>query len=230
MIALRASQQWKRTYPGSAVGFLALSNVRNPEWHPDLEEEKAALERDIRARLGGLDRLAIRALPRMAAYNAYYRRFDKSYHVQFQLESVALKGKPIPRVAALVEAMFMAELHGMLLTAGHDLGAVRGDVVVEVASGVEQYTLLNGKVQTLKAGDMFMADEAGVISSILYGPDQRTRLTPGTREALFAVYAPEGIGGDAVKAQLERIRDNVRIVSPQAQLLCLEILEASWGR
>jgi hypothetical protein len=34
---------------------------------------------------------------------------------------VALKGKAIPRQAALVEAMFMAELENLILTAGHDL-------------------------------------------------------------------------------------------------------------
>ena len=44
------------------------------------------------------------------AYNACYKGFKKTYHVQLQLESVALKGRSIPRVAALMEAMFMAEL------------------------------------------------------------------------------------------------------------------------
>ena len=60
------------------------------------------------------------------AYAAYYERFNKTYHVQLQLESVALKGKSIPRVSALVEAMFMAELENLLLTAGHDLDVVQG--------------------------------------------------------------------------------------------------------
>jgi DNA/RNA-binding domain of Phe-tRNA-synthetase-like protein len=61
---------------------------------------------------------------------------------------------------------------------------------LDVARGGEAYTLLNGKGETLKAGDIFMADAEGVTSSILYGPDARTRITPATRNALFIVYAP----------------------------------------
>ncbi len=57
----------------------------------------------------------------LPAYASYYRAFDKTYHVLGQLKSVAVKGKAIPSVAALVEAMFIAELHNGLLTAGHDL-------------------------------------------------------------------------------------------------------------
>jgi hypothetical protein len=39
----------------------------------------------------------------------------------------------------------------------------------------------------VEAGDMMMADGQGVISSILYGPDRRTRITADTRQAIFAV-------------------------------------------
>jgi DNA/RNA-binding domain of Phe-tRNA-synthetase-like protein len=88
----------------------------------------------------------------------HYRRFQKSYHVQRQLESVALKGKPIPRIAALVEAMCLAELQNQLLTAGHDLAATDSPVRLDVASGAEMHVLsngYNGQEQVLKAGDMY---------------------------------------------------------------------------
>lgn len=38
-----------------------------------------------------------------------------------------------------------------------------------------------------------MADGEGVISTVLFGPDQRTRITPGTTDVLFAAYAPTGV-------------------------------------
>jgi hypothetical protein len=50
---------------------------------------------------------------RERAYVDYYRRHGKTYHVKAQRESIALKGKPIPARAALVEAMFMAELKSL---------------------------------------------------------------------------------------------------------------------
>jgi DNA/RNA-binding domain of Phe-tRNA-synthetase-like protein len=113
--------------------------------------------------------------------------------------------------------MFVAELKNQLLTAGHDLAAVRPPVTVGVALGNERYTTLNGWDQILKAGDMFMADCEGVISSVLYGPDRRTRITPETSAVLFAVYAPAGIGETAVRQHLEDIRAGVLLIAPEAR-------------
>jgi DNA/RNA-binding domain of Phe-tRNA-synthetase-like protein len=220
------SEEWKTAHPGAAAGILAMRNVVNPDGHPELDRRKEELENQIRSRFSEGGRAAIKALPTIQAYNAYYKRFKKSYHVQFQIESVALKGKTIPRVAALVEAMFVAELKNMLLTAGHNLEAVRTPVRLGVPDGSERYTLLNGKEQVLKPGDMMMADTEGVISSVLYGPDRRTRITPGTRRVFFAVYAPPGIGEQAVRQHLQDIQANVMLVAPDAEVESLEVYVA----
>src|SRR3972149_5587868 len=93
-----------------------------------------------------------RALPRLQAYAAYYKRWGKTYHVQLQLESVALKGKPITRASALVSAMVASELEHLLLTAGHDLDAVAPPVTLTVAAGAEGYQLLGGRGQAPAGG------------------------------------------------------------------------------
>jgi DNA/RNA-binding domain of Phe-tRNA-synthetase-like protein len=220
------SETWKKAYPGAAVGVLAMRNVVNPESHPELDKRKEELETQLRARFSGYDRAALKALPIIQAYNNYYKRFKKSYHVQLQLESVALKGKSIPRVAALVEAMFVAELKNLLLTAGHDLEAVQMPVRLDVAEGSERYIRLNGQEQQLKAGDMMIADAQGVISSVIYGPDRRTQITSETRQALFTVYAPPGIGKQAVHDHLQDIQANVLLVAPEADVELLEVYGA----
>jgi DNA/RNA-binding domain of Phe-tRNA-synthetase-like protein len=211
-------------YPGAVVGVLVMRNVSNPPQHAALEERKVALEAELRARFAGQDRAALRALPVLQAYDAYYRQFKKTYHVQLQLESVVFKGRSLPGVAALVEAMFMAELKNLLLTAGHDLDAVREPVTLDVAQGTERYTCLGGQETDLKPGDMVIADAQGVLSSIIYGPDARTPITPGTRNVLFTVYGPPGIGAAAMQAHLEDIRDNVRLVAPESEVAVLECL------
>jgi len=220
------SEAWKTTYPGAAVGVLAMRDVANPRRHAALDERKAALEDQLRSRFAGYDRAALKALPTIQAYNAYYKRFKKTYHVQLQLESVVLKGRSLPGVAALVEAMFMAELKNLLLTAGHDLDALQMPVGIYVAEGSERYIRLNGQEQTLKAGDMMIADAQGVISSVLYGPDQRTRIRPETRRVLFTVYAPPGIGEQAVYDHLQDIQANVLLVAPEAELEMLKVYGA----
>jgi DNA/RNA-binding domain of Phe-tRNA-synthetase-like protein len=159
----------------------------------------------------------------LQAYHAFYKRFKKTYHVQLQLESIVLKGKSIPRVAALVEAMFMAELKDLLLTAGHDLEKVRQPVGIQVAGSGERFVRMNGQEQELKAGDMYIADTEGVLSSVIYGPARRAQIRPETRQVLFTVYAPPGISADAVREHLEGMQANVQLVTPGAELISLAV-------
>src|SRR5574339_368831 len=128
---------WKSAYPDAHVGVLIMSGVSNPAHHPDLESRKVALEQELGAQFSGQDRATIASHPILQAYGEYYRRFKKTYHIQLQLESIVLRGKSIPSVAALVEAMFMAEMQDMLLTAGHDLHALQLPLRLDVATGNE---------------------------------------------------------------------------------------------
>lgn len=218
---LIVSETWKTAYPGAAAGILVMHDVANPDRHATLERCKDELENQLRTRF--TDRNTLRALEPIQAYKAYFKRYKKTYPIQLQLESIALRGKSIPRVAALVEAMFVAELKNMLLTAGHDLEAIQMPVRLDVAEGSEQYTRLNGQEQVLKSGDMMIADTQGVISSVIYGPDRRTRITPATRQVFFAVYAPPGIGEQAVYQHLHDIQSNVRLIAPQARTELLTV-------
>ncbi len=220
---LVVSEAWRAAYPGACAGVLAMGGLANPQQHEGLQGRKAELEAALRARFAGRDRAALKALPEIQAYSAYYKRFGKTYHVLLQLEGVALKGQSIPAVAMLVEAMFMAELQDLLLTAGHDLDVLKLPATLDVASGQERYTMLNGQEQSLKPGDMFIRDGEGVISSVIYGPDRRTRIGAETRRALFTVYAPAGIGPEAVHKHLETIRDNALLVAPSAQVELLGV-------
>jgi DNA/RNA-binding domain of Phe-tRNA-synthetase-like protein len=212
MISLSVSDSWKTAYPGAVVGIMVLGNVANPKKSAALDDKKRELENLLRSQVS--TKSDLEALPIIQAYSTYYKAFRKNYHVLFQLESVALKGKSLPDVAALVEAMFAAELKNMLLTAGHDLNALELPVRLDISKGHEQYVMLNGKEQSLKPGDMMMADNQGIISSVIYGPDRRTRIKQDTKKALFVVYAPPGVGEDQVTHHLQDIRDYVELFSP----------------
>jgi DNA/RNA-binding domain of Phe-tRNA-synthetase-like protein len=214
---------WKAAYPEAHAGVLVMRSVSNPAHHPTLENRKTALEEQLRKQFSGQDRATIASHPILQAYAEYYRRFKKTYHIQLQLESIVLKGKSIPSVAALVESMFMAEMQDLLLTAGHDLDVLQSPLALDVATGTEQYRLLRGEGQILKPSDMIISDREGVISSIIYGPDQRTQITPDTQNVIFTVYAPPGIDGQTVVEHLQHIKENVLIFSPQAAVELLKV-------
>ena len=224
MIQLTAA--WRSAYPGAAVGVLAVNNASNPADHPDFHERKAQLTDQLRARYAGYDRASLRALPTLQVYHQYYKRFKKTYHLQLQLESIVLHGKDIPYSTALVEAMFMAELGSLLLTSGHDLAGVQSPVRIDVADGSETYTRINQQEQTLKAGDMYIADQAGVLSSIIYGPDYRTRIKGTTTDALFTVYVPSGIEKSDVAQHLKDTLELIRLFAPYVEVTNQGVYEA----
>ncbi len=222
----QVTDYWKTTFPEAHAGVLAMYAAENPPHHAALEERKARLEAQLRERFAGQDRTELSKLPALQAYQAHYRRFNKTYHVQLQLESIAFKGKSIPSVAALVEAMFMAEVNNLLLTAGHDLDVLQLPVTLDASRGGERYTLLRGQEQELKPGDMFIADRLGIISDVIYGPDQRSQIQAQTRNVLFTTYAPAGIQEQAITHHLEEIRDNVLLVAPRARVGLLQVFGA----
>jgi DNA/RNA-binding domain of Phe-tRNA-synthetase-like protein len=222
----QVSADWKTAFPEAHAGVLVMHAVENPLHHEGLEAQKILLEKQLRERYSGQDRSEIVKQPILQAYEAYYRRFKKTYHVQLQLESIVFKAKSIPSVAALVEAMFMAEVNNLLLTAGHDLDALQLPVTLDVSAGGERYILMRGQQQELKPGDMIMADRAGIISSILYGPDQRTQIRAHTQKVMFTVYAPPGIEEQGIINHLQEIQHNVLLVAPCAQVAMLKVFAA----
>jgi DNA/RNA-binding domain of Phe-tRNA-synthetase-like protein len=122
--------------------------------------------------------------------------------------------------------MFMAELRNMLLTAGHDLDVVELPIRLDAAQGGEKFVRMNGEEQTLKQGDMYIADAQGIISSVVYGPDRRTRIRPSTTKVLFTVYSVPGVGEQATLQHLGGIESYVKLVAPDATTRLLQVYGA----
>ena len=223
---LEVDPSWRELHRGATVGLIAMWGVTNPASNDHLNDLATNLETDLRSRLGSADRETIRGTPPLPAYAAYYKRWGQRYHVAMQLESVAQKGKALPRVAALVEAMFIAELRNLLLTAGHDLDALQLPVRLYLGAG-ESFTAANGQETTVKAGDMAIADAQGrVLSAIITGPSDVARIGSATTAALFYTYAPAGIDSALVAAHLDEIERNVRFISSEMAVAGREIITA----
>ena len=141
-----------------------------------------------------------------------------------QLESVLLKGKGIPQVGAPVESMFLAEIKNLLLTAGHDLDLIDGTLTVDIARECINYTGLSGKEQQLVADDVYLSDKAGVLSSILNGPDYRIKITKSTQNALYFVYGVEGVTESQIHEHLTTIFSYLSQAAQGVELQSIEII------
>ncbi|MBA7678930.1 hypothetical protein ES703_87210 [subsurface metagenome] len=221
------SDEIKKVYPEALLGILAIRNVCNPNQHEELDRCKLELENNLREKYAGfgLDKAYLKNMEPIKTYSDYYKRFKKTYHVLLQLESIVFKNKSIPKVASLVEAMFMAEIKNLLLTAGHDLDAIDLPIKLDVSSGGEKYIQLSGQEKDLIHNDMMVSDLQGITSSIIYGPDKRTQIKPDTRNVLFVVYAPPGIEKSKVFQHLQDIQKYVHIIAPKSEVELLKVYE-----
>ena len=193
-----------------------MTSVQNTPPSPELMVQLQSMESEVRVRHAGRSRRDLENLPTLRPYIKHYRLFGKTYHVLLQLESVAFRGRSLAASESLVNAMFAAEIDSLLLTAGHDLDAVEPPLTADVTRGGERYIGIGERPIEVKAQDMSIRDAKGILSTVIYGPDQRTRLRPESRSVLFTVYAPGEIPDADVDRHLRRIESLVRGQSPSA--------------
>jgi DNA/RNA-binding domain of Phe-tRNA-synthetase-like protein len=201
--------------------------VDNTQTAAALEDHKRQLEANLRQQYAGMTRADLLTLPELAAYKHYYRQFNKTYHVQLQLESVLHKGKSLPQVNPLVDACFTAELETHLLTASHDLDKLAAPITVDASTGEEELVQMNGQARPIRANDMMMRDGQSVVCTIIYGQDQRTAVTQATRRVLYVTYAPAGISAEKVARHQDILLRTVRLVAGDTAVIYQEIVTAS---
>lgn len=217
------SKNLKEVYPNAKFGILIMKDVRNPQTNSEFNKTKILVKDQLLSKYQNFNRKEfIRSEP-VCFYTNYYKKFKKTYHVQLQLESIILKSNSFPNVAALVEAMFIAEVKNLLLTAGHDLDKLEFPIKLNLAQGNESFVSISKKQQSLTKNDMMLSDGKGVISTILNGPDYRTRITNDTENVLFFVYTPDGIGDDVIHSHLNDIKSYVSIFAPHSKQYLLDI-------
>lgn len=227
MVSVKTTQRWRDTYPNAMIGLLEISGANNSLAAPALEKEKHRIEAEIRGMYGEYERSDFRALPVIAAYIEYYKRFKKTYHVLQQVESIAHKGRGLPKVSPLVDANFAAEVKTLMLTASHDLDKLNGEIVIDIASEDEEMVQMNGKSKALHPGDMVMRAGGKIVCSIIYGQDNHSFITPKTTHVLYVTYVPAGIPIKIVHDHSNAIKKHVKLISKNIVIELQETLVAT---
>jgi len=215
MLEITATADWHETHTGGTVGLLEVSGVDNSQPSPALNACKLETIARLRERYAGFARADFRALPVMADYVSYYKRFKKTYHVLQQVESIVLKGRDLPGISPLVDAAFCMEVESLILTASHDVAKLVAPVIIDISGEGDEMTQMNGKTRVIRTGDMVMRDATRLICSIIYGQDNVSPVTAETTRALYVAYAPAGIDHDVVMAHLDGIERYVRLFCPE---------------
>ncbi|MHA2028295.1 MAG: phenylalanine--tRNA ligase beta subunit-related protein [Candidatus Kariarchaeaceae archaeon] len=194
-------------FPSLQIAILKVRNVKYQIDDSKFTQEKQKIEEFIREKYQDVQNLEV-----IKSYNQFFKKFGKVYPIQYQLQSI-IDGKGLPSTIKVVEAMFMSELKTMFLTAGHDLDKIEGNLKVEISIGDEKYLKINQKDQSLKAGDIICKDEKGIISSVVYGPDFRTKITKSTTNCLFFSYFPYGQDDENINGHFNSILKYIKLIS-----------------
>ncbi len=226
MLDISGTDEWSIAHPGAVIGLLEITGVENKAASAELNQRKREIVAHLRRNCAGFSRQDFLAHPVMAAYEKYYKRFDKTYHVLLQVESIVLKGKDLPDVSPLVDANFTAEVNTFVLTAGHDVAKLEPPIRIDVSRPGDEISPMHGERKPIRVGDMVMRDIRGVCCSILYGQDNRSPITIDTQGVLYVAYVPPGVPVEAVEAQLQQIEQNIRLFAPQAKVEQRKLLAA----
>lgn len=203
------------------MGILIMENINNAPTDAFIKA-KQDLEISLREKYANTQRSELKALHPMEEYINYYKKRGYTYHVLGQLESV-IKGKSIPSVLPCVEAMFMAELKNMLLTAGHDLNKIDFPVKLAQCTGNESFVAMSEKEVLTVTEDYMISDSQDILSTILRGPDRRTAITKDTSKVIYTVYVLPGIDESIAIEHLKDIETYVKLFSAKAVTSLMQI-------
>lgn len=205
-MSVNVRRELRLLYPKAAFGGLIAYDVPNKKDNEDLEKLKRELEREIREEYPEVDED-----PVIRSYDTYYKKWGKAYPIEFQIKTIKGGGR-FPRVSALVDSMFLSELRNRILTSGHDLDSVQGELWYDVSDEGERYMKLNGKEQELPRSDIVLRDSGGILASVLYGPARRTSIGKDTDNALYLAWCPYSPGEDVIEEHLRDIASNLNAV------------------
>ena len=77
MLQISATDGWRAAHARATIGVLELSGLDNHGSSSRLNERKRAIEAGLRERYQGFSRQDFLALPVMAEYERYYKRFNR---------------------------------------------------------------------------------------------------------------------------------------------------------
>lgn len=144
-----------------------------------------------------------RVTRRMAAFDQFFAKNGHRSPLSAQFEQMQRKG--LPQGIPLVQALLLVEMSAGLLMGAQDALAVQGDLVYDLARAGETFQGMRSEVQC-REGEIVLRDEAGVIASLLQGPDHRTRLGKSAKDVVFFIFAVPTITAQDLWEGAEMVR------------------------
>jgi len=188
------------------IGVAVLRGLRIAETHPELEALKDKVTAAAFSRYQGVN---LGSLERIQAYREVYRSFgvdpgSRSSSLEALLRRV-VRGRDLPLVNTVVDALNAASVEMMVAAAAYDLGRLSLPVTLRFAQKGETFSQIGGTEQTaLETGELVYADQTQVICwDFNYRDADATKITLETTDVLLIVDGCGTIQAEDVQETLD---------------------------
>lgn len=188
------------------IGVAVLRGVQVAEVHPELETLKNKVAAAAFGRYQGVN---LGSLERIQAYREVYRSFGVDPGMRSSsLEAVlrrAARGKGLPNVNTVVDALNTVSVEMMVAVAAYDLTRLSLPVTLRFAQQGETFTPIGGGDRAvLEAGELIYADQSQIICWDFNHRDaDSTKITSETTNVLLVVNGCGPIQLDEVEEALD---------------------------
>lgn len=217
------SEKLKSLYPNTYFGILKVKNFNPTNFEGfnivkqnEIEKISPSFENYLRADF-------VKTEP-INYYVNFFKKFKKTYVVLLQMESIFVKKYVFPKTNPAIQALFLTELKHGVLAAACDMDKMNEPFSLEVADGEETYIGMEGKLTTLKRGDIYLRDADGIVVSIIYGQDLRTRVADDTKNIMFIVKGVEGVSSDIINSALTDLSYYINEFDKSAEIFELQTI------
>jgi hypothetical protein len=139
----------------------------------------------------------------VTATDAFFRA--EGFRCPLPGQLAATRGKGLPPAPPLVRALLYAEMSTGVLLGVQDGERMQGDLLLDLAQDGETFPGMRGTV-VCRSGEPVVRDADGIIASVFQGPDQRTRIEPGTTAPIFYAFGVPGLDPERLDAALAAVR------------------------
>lgn len=154
--------------------------------------------------------------PHVEAWRAAYRAFGaKPNRTRPSVDALLRRADSLPSINRVVDAYNAVSVAFALPIGGEDLDAYTGPARLTVATGTETF----GDDEPPTAGEVVWRDDEGVTCRRWnWRQCVRTRITDGTKNALFLLERLEPYPLDRLHAAGEDLATRLRAISPNAEI------------
>ena len=199
-------------FPEVMFGIVVVRGIDNTRAAQECAERLAQAASDATTRLGDAD---LASHPAVAPWREAYRSFGvKPSKYRSSIESLLRSARTgsVRSVSPLVDLYNSVSLGYLLPCGGEDLGRIHGDIRLTRANGTEEFVPLGSEqAQPPQSGEVIYRDDTGVICRCWnWREAERTKLTPGTKDAFLCIEALTPADGEQLRTASQELAVLVR--------------------